>query len=126
MERLSEAERRIARTMLIKQFGSGTLFLDQLAEARVEERRLTGVGIFVELAVPPIVAPIDRVNATITAVYETTLRSPCDLVGFALFIRDGFLSLLEGYTFCDAIWPDQPLEDWLKIAQVEPVALRVG
>lgn len=126
MERLSEAERRIARTMLIDEFGSSSPLLDQLDEARVAERRLTGVGVFVDLAVPPGVAPVDRVNATITAGYETALGSPCDLVGFALFIRDGYLSLLEGYTFGDAVWPDQPLEDWLKVAQAEPVSSRVG
>jgi hypothetical protein len=126
MGRLLDAELRIARAMLIKEFGAGSPFLDQLDNVQVECRRLTGVGVFVDLAVPPSIAPVDGVSSTITDGYETTLSSPCDVVGFALFIRDGYLSLLEGYTFGDARWPDLPLGEWLKIAKVAPAGSGVG
>jgi hypothetical protein len=124
MERLSDAEFRIARAMLIKEFGAGSPFLDQLDNVQVERRHLTGVGLFVDLAVPSSIAPVDGASSTVTDGYETTLGSPCDIVGFVLFIREGYLSLLEGYTFGDVRWPDKPLEEWLKIAKVEPVVSR--
>jgi hypothetical protein len=62
---------------------------------------------------------MDGINAELSDAFASTPSPPCDLVGFALFIRDGRLSSLEGYTFGDARWPEMPLEDWIVFHAVE-------
>lgn len=113
METLSPAELCIIRSMLVKQYGPRSPFLDQLAVARVEHRRMTGVGVFVDLLIPGEAACVDQINTEISEGYRTVLDAPCDLVGFTLFIRKGYLSFLEGYTFGAVEWPSQPMGDWL-------------
>lgn len=74
---------------------------------------MTGVGVFVNLLIPEKAARVEGVNSEISEGYRTSLDAPCDLVGFTLFIREGYLSWLEGYTFGDVKWPNEPMEDWL-------------
>jgi hypothetical protein len=113
MKTLSAAELYIIRSMLVKQYGPHSAFLDQLAVTRVEQRRMTGVGIFVDLLIPGEVNCVDQINTEISEDYPTRLGPPCDLVGFTLFIRKGYLSFLEGYTLADVQWPDELMENWL-------------
>jgi hypothetical protein len=44
---------------------------------------------------------------------RTTLLAPCDVVGSTLFIRNGYLTSFECYTFGHVDWPDEQMEDWL-------------
>ena len=117
---LSAVERYIIEEMLSAEYGPASGFSRQLAVARVDKRRLTGVGIFVDLSVPQTAARIDGVNAELSADYRTTLPAPADLVGFTLFIRAGVVSFLEGYTHGDVAWPEGLMEDWLIVAAAEP------
>ncbi len=118
MEALSPIELHVIRSMLIKQYGPNSSFLDQLAVARVENWRMTGVGIFVNLMIPGEAARVDAVDTEISEGYRTSLDAPCDLIGFTLFIREGCLSFLEGYTFGDVKWPDELLDKWLVLDAV--------
>ena len=102
--------------MLIKEYGPGSPFLDQLAVASVENRRMTGVGVFVDLLIAGKAACVDPLNTEISEGYRTLLDAPCDLVSFTLFIRKGYLSFLEGYTFGDVRWPTEPMEGWLVVS----------
>ena len=113
MESLSAAELQIIRSMLVKQYGAVSPFLDQLAAAGVEKRRMTGAGVFVDLQMAGNAGRVDQVNSEISEAFPTRLPSPLDIVGFTLFIRSGCLSFLEGYTFGDADWPNEPLQEWL-------------
>jgi hypothetical protein len=87
--------------------------MDQLSGARVDTRRKTEVGIFIDLVLARNARGTDQKNAAISVSFLTTLPAPCDHVGFTLFIRNGYLSFLEGYTYGDAGWPDEPMENWL-------------
>ena len=105
--------------MLSAEYGPASGFSRQLAVAHVDKRRLTGVGIFVDLSVPQTAVRIDGVSAELSAGYRTALPAPADLVGFTLFIRAGVVSFLEGYTYGDAAWPEGPMEDWLIVDVAE-------
>lgn len=74
---------------------------------------MTGTGYYLDFAISSTTSPIDGVNTEISEAYPTLLADPCDLVGFTLFIRNGVLSWLEGYTFGGAEWPEAPMEKWL-------------
>lgn len=118
MEALSATESQIIRSLLVEQYGPSSPFLDQLEAVQVIGRRPTGVGIFVDLLVAGNPDP-KQTNVEITQFYKTLLAFPADYVGFTLFIRDGRLNLLEGYTFGDAKWPDEPMEKWLMLEAIE-------
>lgn len=113
MQTLSPAEIKVARSLLVKQFGPETVFLEQLAVAAVSAREMTGTGYYAFLAIPPRIPKGEHLNGDASDGYSTSLAAPCDFVGFTIFIRDGYLSWLEGYTFGDVKWPDEPIENWL-------------
>ena len=113
MENLSPTESQIIRSLLVKEYGPHSLFLDQLGASYFDVRHMTGVGYYVELQIVGNAARVDGVNEELSDAYSTSLNPPCDLVGFTLFIRDGYLSSFEGYTFGDVRWPEEPMEDWL-------------
>lgn len=76
----------------------------QLAVCRTKSRTLTGVGFYTQIVVPQTLAVpgIDRmtlgdVHAEIPGVDHGA--------GFVLFIEDGMLETLEGFTY-DGAWPD--------------------
>jgi len=107
--------------MIVKQYGTQSPFSQQLTVAQVERRRVTGVGVFIDLLITEKAGMcVDDLNDEISENYRTRLDSPCDLVGFTLFIRKGCLSFLEGYTFGDVRWPEEPMENWLIVPASNP------
>jgi hypothetical protein len=87
-----------------------TTLREQLAHASVTSREFTGVGFFTHFTVPRE-APLRRdlpsaelldVDARIAGVEHGA--------GFVLFVRDGVISQLEGYTYGDTPWPDSITE----------------
>ena len=82
----------------------------QYAVARVEGRESTGVGFFIDFAVPaeaPRIVPPDLEFGADAILTDGTA------VGFILFVRDGALTMLEGYTFGDDPWPvDARIRHW--------------
>jgi hypothetical protein len=79
---------------------------DQLAHASVSSREFTGVGFFTHFSIPPE-APVrrDLASAELGNV-SAKIRGLEDGAGFLLFIRDGAISFLEGYTYGGAAWPN--------------------
>jgi len=78
----------------------------QLAHASVASRKFTGVGFFTHFAVPSE-APVRRdLRSAELGHVGAKISGLADGAGFILFIRDGVISFLEGYTYGDATWPD--------------------
>ena len=81
----------------------------QYAVASVARRELTGVGFFTHFAVPASAPRVAALNAEMGA--DATLTNGIG-VGFVLFIRDGMLSMLEGFTYGER-WPaDARIQEW--------------
>lgn len=115
MPKLSAPELQLIRSMLIKEFGPNTPVLDQLAALRFDARHLTGTGYHLTFSNAKQLPRLDKLNTELTEGFRTSLEPPADLVGFTLFIRDGYLSSFEGYTFGDVKWPTEPMERWLAV-----------
>jgi hypothetical protein len=88
----------------------------QLAVAAVTQRELTGVGFFTDFSVPQTAdpAPVRRlrfgdVHANISGVEHGA--------GFLLFVDDGVLTTLEGFTY-DEPWPEEIKE--FSVRYVDP------
>lgn len=77
----------------------------QVAVCTVISRELTGVGFFSSLMVPPAAprAPV-RGRAPPFGDVKANFRAVQHGAGFLLYVEDGALAMLEGYTF-DEAWP---------------------
>jgi hypothetical protein len=113
MPRLSSPELRIIRSMLISEFGPTIPLLDQIPSLTFDTRHMTGTGYYVTFLNVKQLPRLDQLNTELSEDLRTSLGPPADLVGFTLFVRDGYLTSFEGYTFGDVRWPAEPLEDWL-------------
>jgi hypothetical protein len=107
------AELRIIRSLIIKNLGPASPFLNQIASLRFPLRNLTGTGYFLEFDALPRLLRADAEDVALSTDLVTRRPPPCDLVGFTLFINGGFMTSFEGYTFGDVAWPDELMEDWL-------------
>lgn len=78
---------------------------EQLKNARVKSRELSGVGFFTDFEWPSGVAPVVGAPAFVRfgdlhAEFEGLEHG----AGFVLFVDDGIVTMLEGYTY-DGAWP---------------------
>ena len=78
----------------------------QLSHVRVSRREESGVGVFVHLFVPPEVIHegVEGFNQQLGGVFVDIPGLRYGL-GFVLFVTNGVLDMLEGYTFGDEKWP---------------------
>lgn len=105
MERLNDLELAVMAKLLAGDHPVLAALRQQLRKASASARRLTGVGFFTDLDVPASapraqVAP-GRVHVGDVEAQIEGLRSGA---GFVLFVEDGYLRTLEGYTY-DEPWP---------------------
>jgi hypothetical protein len=113
MPRLFSPELRIIRSMLVEKFGTTSPLIDGITSLKFATRRVTGTGYYVNFANSHDLPPINKLNIELSKDLRTTLPAPRDVVGFTLFIRNGYLASFEGYTFGNVAWPDQLMEDWV-------------
>src|SRR6266478_4462503 len=106
MESFTPLERAVIEKLLAD--GPTTLepLRQQAAMASVSSRELTGVGFFTEIGLPPNVprAKIEP-HAHLSDV-DAHLPNLKNGAGFVLFLKDGALERLEGFTY-DEPWPDR-------------------
>jgi hypothetical protein len=104
---LTPLESAVLDKMLAKSGEPFDTIRDQLANASVSSRQFTGAGFFTHFAIPSV-APVRRDLAS-TEIADVGAQIPGlqHGAGFVLFIRDGVISLLEGYTYGDAAWPER-------------------
>jgi hypothetical protein len=107
MEMLNELEVQVLRKLLEGDHESLVALRRQLEGCRVRKREYSGTGFFAELD-----APEDAQRAPVTSARVRFGDVVADVegvehgVGFVLFIDDGTMTMLEGYTF-DEPWPEQ-------------------
>jgi hypothetical protein len=78
----------------------------QAKQARVSSRKMTGVGFFTELVVPPEVPHVPGRPTFKLGDVNGTADNVKHGPGFLLYVTEGTLSMLEGYTYDDP-WPDE-------------------
>ena len=78
----------------------------QAKEAKVSSRKMTGVGFFTEFDVPPQAPRVMGRPTFKLGDVNGTADNVKHGFGFVLFVADGALSMLEGYTY-DEPWPDE-------------------
>ena len=105
MDRLSRLERAVIEKLLAEDHHALRVLRAQLRHAQVSGRTLTGSGFVTELSLPAGTAPapigsgmirLGDVGAKIDGLRHGA--------GFLLYVRDGLLDALEGYSY-DEPWP---------------------
>jgi hypothetical protein len=81
--------------------------LEQMKTATVADRKNTGSGFYVDFFIPQN-APRIPANPSFEISDVTGKLNGGKLdVGFVLFVKDGALSMLEGFTYGTDEWPEQ-------------------
>lgn len=89
---------------------------DQARSARVTNRRFTGVGFFTDFMTDPALPDALTAARVLDGVFAIPPEGGIPPVGFLLFIENGCLATLEGYTTDDS-WPNVG-PDW-SVTQIE-------
>ncbi|MBS1910946.1 MAG: hypothetical protein JST22_03075 [Bacteroidetes bacterium] len=78
----------------------------QLDACRVESRELTGAGFYVKFAVPNFAPRISGNKSFNFGDVSADIDGLASGAGFVLFVKDGALDMLEGYSY-DEPWPTE-------------------
>jgi hypothetical protein len=78
----------------------------QTKHARVSSRKMTGVGFYAEFVVSPEVPRVPGRPTFKLGDVNGTADNVKHGLGFLLYVKEGTLSMLEGYTYDDP-WPDE-------------------
>jgi hypothetical protein len=106
MTTLTPLEDQVIRMLLAGDDEALAVLRQQLDHAKVSSRRMTGVGFYTAFVVPPeATRVIDRPSFKLGDVNGTAANVKHGL-GFLLYVTDGVLSMLEGYTY-DEPWPNE-------------------
>jgi hypothetical protein len=104
MERPNALEEAVLAKLVEGEHGTLVTLKDQLRDIEVLERKLTGVGFFTTLRVSPVAR---RLTSRRSFRFGDVIAQMSGLrhgAGFVLFVDDGVITGLEGYTF-DEQWP---------------------
>ena len=106
MEELSAYERKAIEAIAASD-RQREVILAQLAKAQCASRDYTGVGLYTELAVDPSAPLLDEARWKIEDMPTGDAEHPQvpDGVGLILWVKDGYISCLESYTY-EGSWPE--------------------
>ena len=111
-------EKAVLDMMLDKPGEQFDVVRQQLAHATVSKREFSGVGFFTNFAVPTDAHVRRDLPPMEIGDVGAEFPSLQHGAGFLLFIRDGVVSMLEGFTY-DEAWPERT--DEFKVHKQEAV-----
>jgi hypothetical protein len=97
-------EQQVIRMLLAGEDDALAILRQQVDHADVSSRKLTGAGFYTEYSIPSEVARlVGRASFKLGDVNGTAANVKHGL-GFLLYVADGAIAMLEGYTY-DEPWP---------------------
>lgn len=106
MEGLNEFERQILDKLLAGDHPVLVALRAQAERARISRREYTGVGFFCDFDVPSDAGPLPTRSDFHVGDVNASLDGLKHGAGFVLFVRNGCLAMLEGYTY-EEPWPQE-------------------
>lgn len=104
---LTELERRVMEMLLAGDHPILGILRAQFDRAKVVRREFSGVGFFTHFEIPSDVARLPGQRSFELGDVHADMPGLAAPVGFILFIRDGAIDFLEGYTYGDDVWPEE-------------------
>jgi hypothetical protein len=105
MKTLTTLEKQVLDMLLHGQDEALTILRQQAKQLEVSSREMTGVGFYTEFVVPPDLPRVPGSPTFKLGDVNGTANNVSNGLGFLLYVKDGVLSMLEGYTY-DEPWPD--------------------
>jgi hypothetical protein len=103
---LSRLERDVIATILAPEHPVMDALRRQFERCHVASREMSGVGFFTTLEVASDAAPASvQPGRLFLGDVTATVDGPTHGAGFVLFVEDGVLDVLEGWSY-DEPWPD--------------------
>ena len=104
MDSLTPFEREAIETILRGDHPALEGLRTQLEHCEVSNREFSGVGFFTTLSVPSEVASVPLTRRLDLGDVQVSMEGVPDGVGIVLFVDEGRLDMLEGFTY-DGPWP---------------------
>jgi hypothetical protein len=105
MKTITTLETQVLEMLLDGQDEVLTILRQQAKQLEVSSREMTGVGFYAEFRVPPDLPRVPGGPTFKLGDVNGTADNVSHGLGFLLYVKDGALSMLEGYTY-DEPWPD--------------------
>jgi hypothetical protein len=102
---LTPLEAQVIRMLLEGENAVLAILRQQAEQVRVSSRKMTGVGFFTDLALDPQAVRVAGSPSFRLGDVNGTAANVKHGLGFLLYVKDGVLRQLEGYTY-DEPWPD--------------------
>jgi hypothetical protein len=115
-----EFEKRVMTALLAGDDPILAILRNQYAVATVSDRKFSGVGFFTTYSIPPHLPRVEPHNFHIGDIHVEVSGVSAG-VGIVLFVRDGAIDFLEGFTY-DGPWPDSLELLSLSYIQLKPNA----
>jgi hypothetical protein len=106
MTNLTTLEDRVLEMLLRGEDEVLSVLRQQAKQMQVSSRKMTGVGFYTEFVVPPEAPRVLGRPTLKLGDVNGTADNVKHGFGFLLYVADGALSMLEGYTYDDP-WPDE-------------------
>src|ERR1700675_3240531 len=105
MTNLTTLEDQVLEMLLRGEDWVLSVLRQQAKQLQVSSRKMTGVGFYTEFVVPSEVPRVPGRPTFKLGDVNGTADNVKHGLGFLLYVKDGALSMLEGYTY-DEPWPD--------------------
>ena len=105
MSTLTFVEEQVMRKLLAGEDDALAGLRQQLEKAEVSSRRLTGIGFYTYFSMPTEVPRLPGHQSFKLGDVNGTAANLQYGAGFLLYVNDGAIAMLEGYTY-DEAWPD--------------------
>ncbi len=104
METLNPLEKAVLEKLLSGESETYRILQKQYSTSRVADRKMTGVGFFTRFSLPDDAPKLPDEATFHIADVAADINDLKHGAGFVLFIEDGQIETLEGYTY-DEPWP---------------------
>lgn len=105
MSTLTFVEEQVMRKLLAGEDDALAVLRQQLEMAVVSSRKLTGVGFYTSFSIPSEAPRLPGHPSFKLGDVNGTAANLQYGAGFLLYVNDGAIAMLEGYTY-DEAWPD--------------------
>jgi hypothetical protein len=104
MDTLTNLEQAVLEKLLSGESDRYRILHNQIPALRVSERKMTGVGFFTRFSIPDDIPKVPDEATFQTGGVGANINDLGHGAGFVLFVQDGQIATLEGYTY-DEPWP---------------------
>jgi hypothetical protein len=105
-----ELENEIMKMLLEGQNDTFAILRRQYSNSTVASREFSSVGFFISFSVPEDIDKLQEKESFHLGGVTGQINGVTNGVGFILYIRNGVIKLLEGYTYGEEKWPEKLTE----------------